>query len=73
MGLIRFVQAHNRNKELKGMRQLKEQELDVLENRERNQTETNIKLDEYQILRKRYAKGEISSEEYDKMKEVLDK
>jgi len=38
MGLIRFIQAHNRNKELKGMRQLKEQELDVLENRERNDT-----------------------------------
>jgi len=38
MGLIRFIQAHNRNKELKGMRQLKEQELDVLENREWNDT-----------------------------------
>ena len=38
MGLIRFVQAHNRNKELKGMRRLKEQELDVLENREWNDT-----------------------------------
>ena len=27
MGLIRFIQDHNRNKELKQMRQLKEQEL----------------------------------------------
>ncbi len=34
MGLIRFVQAHNRNKELKGMRQLKEQELAIIENKE---------------------------------------
>jgi len=34
MGLIRFVQARNRNKELKGMRQLKEQELAIIENKE---------------------------------------
>ena len=34
MGIIRFIQAHNRNKELKGMRRLKEQELDVLERRD---------------------------------------
>ncbi len=34
MGIIRFIQAHNRNKQLKGMRQLKEQELDILEQRE---------------------------------------
>lgn len=73
MGLIRFVQAHNRNKELKNMRQLKEQELAVIENKELNDVSSNLETDEYKILRNRFAKGEISQEEYEKMKEILDK
>lgn len=73
MGLIRFIQAHNRNEELKNMRQLKEQELAVIENKELNEVSSNLETDEYKILRNRFAKGEISQEEYEKMKEILDK
>ena len=36
MGLIRFVQAHNRNKELRKTRELEEQKLSVMEHGELN-------------------------------------
>ena len=72
MGLIRFVQAHNRNKELKEMIKLKEQELAVIENKEISDVREEIKNDEYEVLRMRFAKGEITEEEYDKMKKILE-
>ena len=71
MGLIRFVQAHNRNKELKEMRKLKEQELAVMERKETSEVRNESKVDEYEILRMRYAKGEITEEEYTRMKNIL--
>jgi len=72
MGLIRFVQAHNRNKELKEMIKLKEQELAVIENKEISDVREEIKNDEYEVLRMRFAKGEITEEEYEKMKKKLE-
>ena len=72
MGLIRFVQAHNRNKELKEMRKLKEQELAVIENKEISDVREEIKNDEFEVLRMRFAKGEITEDEYDKMKKILE-
>jgi|APFre7841882654_1041346.scaffolds.fasta_scaffold08638_6 hypothetical protein len=118
MGLIRFVQTHNRNKELKNMRKLKEQELDVLEHKELDEMKKNPRkecelcwklkdmkyLKEYEvhgrgmflckecgdkvtgkskkisetedealnILRSRYAKGEITKEQYEQMKKDLE-
>ena len=68
MGLIRFAQAHNRNKELKNMRRLKEQELAVLEHKEINETKKGSELDAKEIIKIRYAKGEITKEQYEKMK-----
>lgn len=118
MGLIRFIQAHNRNKEIKNIRRLKEQELDVLEHKEVNEvrkdseaecelcgklkntrymkvfnvdgeelflcekcgdqvTGKSKKISETEdealnILRSRYAKGEITKEQYEQMKKDLE-
>ena len=79
MGLIRFVQAHNRNKELRKARELEEQKLDAMENWEFNGKSNRAQLgnkemnkstsDEtnkaIQHLKMRYAIDEITEEEYD--------
>jgi hypothetical protein len=74
MGLIRFMQAHNRNKELKNTRQLKEQELDILEHKELNEVRKTSEAEDEapNILRSRYAKGEITKEQYERKKKDLE-
>ena len=68
MGLIRFAQAHNRNKVLKEMRKLKEQEPATLEQKELNDTKKESEIDAKEIIKIRYGKGEITKEEYEEMK-----
>lgn len=118
MGLIRFVQSHNRNKELKNMRKLKEQELDILEHKELNEVRKDSEAecdlcgklkntkymkvlhldgeelflcekcgnqvtgkskkisetedDALKVLKLRYAKGEITKEDYEQMKKDIE-
>ncbi len=45
MGLIRFIQAHNRNKELRKTRELEEQKLAVMENKELNEVRDSVQLE----------------------------
>jgi len=83
MGLIRFIQAHNRNKELRKTRELEEQKLDVMENKELNEVRDSVQLenremnklgndDAVNMLNIRYAIGEITEEEYEQMKKDLE-
>ena len=83
MGLIRFIQAHNRNKELRKTRELEEQKLAVMENKELNEVRDSVQLenremnklgndDAVNMLNIRYAIGEITEAEYEKMKKKLE-
>jgi len=63
MGLIRYTQAHNRNKELKNMRKLKEQELDILKRKEISDVKKESEIDPKEITKRRYAKGEKTKKE----------
>ena len=83
MGLIRFIQAHNRNKELRKTRELEEQKLAVMENKELNEVRDSVQLenremnklgndDAVNMLNIRYAIGEITEEEYEQMKKDLE-
>ncbi len=58
MGLIRFIQTHNRNKELKNMRKLKEQELDILERKEISDVKKESEVNTKEITTTRYEKSE---------------
>lgn len=86
MGLIRFVQAHNKNKELRKTRELEEQNLAVIENWELNGKSNRAQLENQKMnkstsdetnkaiqhLKMRYAIDEITEEEYEKMKNKLE-
>jgi uncharacterized membrane protein len=83
MGLIRFIQAHNRNKELRKTRELEEQKLAVMENKELNEVRDSVQLenremnklgndDAVNMLNIRYAIGEITEGEYEQMKKDLE-
>jgi len=86
MGLIRFVQAHNKNKELRKTRELEEQNLAVMENWELNGKSNRAQLENQKMnkstsdetnkaiqhLKMRYAIDEITEEEYEKMKNKLE-
>jgi len=86
LGLIRFVQAHNRNKESRKARELAEQKLDVMEdwefngksnraqlrNREMNKSTSDETNNAIQHLKMRYVIDEITEEEYEKMKKKLE-
>ena len=49
MGLIRFVQEHNRNKELRKTRELEEQNLAVMENWELNGKSNRSQLENQEM------------------------
>ena len=86
MGLIRFVQEHNRNKELRKTRELEEQKLAVMENWELNGKSNRAQLENQEMnkstsdetnkaiqhLKMRYAIDEITDEEYEKMMNKLE-
>ena len=86
MGLIRFVQVHNRNKELKKTRESEEQKLAVMENWELNGKSNRAQLENQEMskstcdetnkaiqhLKMRYAIDEITDEEYEKMMNKLE-
>ena len=86
MGLIRFIQAHNRNKELRNARELEEQKLDAMDNwefngksnraqlgnREMNKSTSDETNKAIQHLKMRYAIDEITEEEYENMKKKLE-
>ena len=86
MGLIRFVQAHNTNKELRKTRELEEQKLAVIENWELNGISNRAQLRNREIngirscetnkaiqhIRMRYVIDEITEEEYKQMKKDIE-
>ena len=86
MGLIRFIQAHNRNKELRKTRELEDQKLAVIENWELNGKSNRAQLENQEMnkstcdetnkaiqhLKMRYAIDEITEEEYEKMRKKLE-
>ena len=86
MGLIRFIQAHNRNKELRNARELEEQKLDAMENwefngksnraqlgnREMNKSTSDETNKAIQHLKMKYAIDEITEEEFEQMKRDIE-